>query len=229
MWKLLTSIQAKEPGIVRLLESIDGNAKTKKAVSELTAAELNVENGLNLLLEKLDKVFQEETIDEAYNIYSSFINLSKCEDMSINEYIIESEHLNKKMIQNQMKLPNIVLTFKLFHGPNITSEERKLALTLCSDLDFDKMKSALERLFTTSSNHSHSQDNIVAIKQEQTFFNKKCKKSNDKANPLGKNGKISRCIICNSKLHWVKKCPHRSSQNVNIVEEDLKQKSVILS
>ena len=68
MWKLLTSIQAKEPGIVRLLESIDGNAKTKKAVSELTAAELNVENGLNLLLEKLDKVFQEETIDEAYKL-----------------------------------------------------------------------------------------------------------------------------------------------------------------
>ena len=79
------------------------------------------------------------------------------------------------MIQHQMKLPNTVLTFKFLDGANITSEERKLALTLCSNLDFDKTKSALKRLFTTSSNHSHSQDNIVAIKQEETFFNKKYK------------------------------------------------------
>ena len=58
----------------------------------MTAAELNVENGLNILLEKLDKVFQEETIDEAYNVHSSFINLSKRDDMSINENTIEFEH-----------------------------------------------------------------------------------------------------------------------------------------
>ena len=77
MWKLLTSVEAKEQGIVVFLDSLDGNAEAEKAVSELTAAELNVENGLNLLLEKLGKAFQEEITDEAYNVYSSFINLSK--------------------------------------------------------------------------------------------------------------------------------------------------------
>ena len=75
--------------------------------------------------------------------------------MSINECIIEFEHLNNKMIPHQMKLPNKVLTFKLLDGENITDQERKLALTLCSDLDFDKMKLALKRIFTTRSNHSH--------------------------------------------------------------------------
>ena len=60
MWKFVTSIEAKEQEI-----SFDGNPKAETAVSELTAAELNVENGLNLLLENLDKVFQEENIDEA--------------------------------------------------------------------------------------------------------------------------------------------------------------------
>ena len=98
----------------------------------------------------------------------------------------------------------------------ITSEERKLAETLCSDLDFDKIKSALKRFFTTRSNHSHSQDNNVTIKQEDTFFKKKYKKLNDKTNYLDKNGKISRCIICDSKLHSAKKCPHRRSQNITL-------------
>ena len=64
----MTSVEAKQQGIDVLLDSLDGNAKAEKDVSELTAAELNIENRLNLLLEKLDKVFQEETIDEAYKL-----------------------------------------------------------------------------------------------------------------------------------------------------------------
>ena len=71
----MTSVEAKQQGIDVLLDSLDGNAKAEKDVSELTAAELNIENRLNLLLEKLDKVFQEENIDEAYNVYSFFVNL----------------------------------------------------------------------------------------------------------------------------------------------------------
>ena len=173
--KLVTSVEAKEQGIFALLDSLDGNAKTEKAVSELTAAELNVENGLNYLLEKLDKVFQEETIDEAYNVHSSFINLSKRDDMSINENTIEFEHLNNEMIQHQMKLPKTVLTFKLLDGENSKCEEKKLALTLCSELDFDKIKPALKRLFTTSSNPSHSQDNIVALNKNRHFPTKTTK------------------------------------------------------
>ena len=51
------------------------------------------------------------------------------------------------------------------------------------------MKSAFKRLFTTSSNHSNIQDNIVAIKEEEAFYNKKYKKSNDKTNPLYKTVK----------------------------------------
>ena len=66
----MTSVEAKQQGIDVLLDSLDGNAKAEKDVSELTAAELNIENRLNLLLEKL-----EETIDEAYNVYSFFVNL----------------------------------------------------------------------------------------------------------------------------------------------------------
>ena len=40
-------------------------------------------------------------------------------------------------------------------------------------------------------------------------------------NPLDKNGKISRCVICDSKMHWAGKCPHRSNnQSVDIIGEE---------
>ena len=42
----MTSVEAKQQGIDVLLDSLDGNSKVEKDVSELTAAELNVENRL---------------------------------------------------------------------------------------------------------------------------------------------------------------------------------------
>ena len=50
---------------------------------------------MNTLLSKLDKVFWSETIDEAYNIYSCFINFNRHDDTDMNNYIIEYEHLYK--------------------------------------------------------------------------------------------------------------------------------------
>ena len=40
----------------------------------------------------------------------------------------------------------------------------------------------------------------------------------NKLNPVDKNGKISN-VICDSKLHWANKCPHKNDQNVNILED----------
>ena len=41
MWQLVTSIDEKEQAIVVLLESLDGNTKAEKAVSEFTATKLS--------------------------------------------------------------------------------------------------------------------------------------------------------------------------------------------
>ena len=101
-----------------------------------------------------------------------------------------------------MKLPDPVLTFKLLDGTNISNDERKLGLKFCVDLKYEKMKSALKRLFAPSSNKKHH----CTIKQEETFFNKKLKRhrinelkrNENKVNPLDKHGKIARCVTCDS-------------------------------
>ena len=72
MWKRVSCVEKKEQGIVVLLDSLEGNAKAEKAVNKFTDNEVYVENGLDLLLEKLDSVFKGEKVDEAYNAYSRF-------------------------------------------------------------------------------------------------------------------------------------------------------------
>ena len=132
MWQLVTSIEKKEQGIIVLVESVEGNCKAEKAVSDLTAAE----DGLGLLLSKLDLVFQSKTIDEAYDIHTEFITFIRFDEMNMNEYILEYEHLNLRMNEHKMKLPDAFLTFKLLDGARITSEEQKLVLTMSGELSF---------------------------------------------------------------------------------------------
>ena len=57
------------------------------------------------------------------------------------------------------------------------------------------------------------------------------KRNENKINPLDKHGKISRCVICDSKLHWANKCPHKYEQNVSVVEDqesDTEEVNIIL-
>ena len=50
---------------------------------------------MNILIEKLDTVFQSETIDEACNAYSKITNFKINEDEDISGYIIEYDYLYK--------------------------------------------------------------------------------------------------------------------------------------
>lgn len=53
-----------------------------------------------------------------------------------------------KLTQYDMKLLVIVITFKMLNGSNISKDERKLALIMGNNLQFETIKSSLQRIFT---------------------------------------------------------------------------------
>ena len=111
-------------------------------------------------------------MDEAYNTYSKFINYKRNKDEDINDYIIEYEHLYKRMTDFDMKLPDPVLTFKLLDGANLTDDDRKLALALGNDMKFENMKSALKRLFSKTKSHNTRTDRQYNLKEKEVYFTK---------------------------------------------------------
>ena len=143
--------------------------KAGKAIDQLTPTELNADDGMETLPNKLDSVFQSEAIGEAYNIYSMLINFSRAENVDINEYILEHEHLYKKMEDFGMKLPDAVLAFKLLDGASLSVDDQKLALALGKDMKFSDMKSALKRLFNNASSIDIPN---IAINDEEAFYSK---------------------------------------------------------
>ena len=177
------------------------------------------------MIKKLDDVFKSQQTDEAYNIYSNFIKFRKSSSMSMAEYISEYEHLYSEMVEYKMKLPENVIAFILLDGANITEDERNLVLTLANHITFENTKSALKRLFSGTRELQSSGNSMSNIKQEEAFYNEskrgnkvKFKQEKNVMNPRDKNGKISRCVICDSKMHWAKNCPHKKLQNINMTE-----------
>ena len=124
------------------------------------------------------------------------------------------------MTDFDMKLPDPVLTFKLLDGANLSDDDRKLALALSNDMKLEKMKSALKLLFSkTKSSYNAQADREMHIKEEEeVYFTKnkykgkkygKYSQNNKKLNPLNKIGKVSHCLICDSKMHWLDQCPQK--------------------
>ena len=77
VWTLVTAVLKREQAIIVLLESLDGNHKAEKAVADLTAVELNKDDGLKILLEKLDVSFQAYKIDDASLVLKAWENHGK--------------------------------------------------------------------------------------------------------------------------------------------------------
>ena len=129
-----------------------------------------------------------------------------------------------------MKIPDAILTFKLFDGAQVTDDKLKLALSVSSNLNFEEIKSALRSLFVSHPINPKHDD--IHIKQEEAFHNKKYdqydeknkvhssyQKPNNKLNPPFHRDQV-RCIVCDSKVHRVNNCP-QITQSVPLDETHL--------
>ena len=142
--------------------------------------------------------------------------------MNINNYILEFEHLNDKMLQFNLKLPDNISCFKLLESASLQNNEKQMALTLARDLKYESMKLVLKRISLNV--QSNSENNEMNIKQEELLFTRRENskfenKEKQKFNPSNKKGQTSRCAICDSKMHWAKHCLHRvKNHSANIAE-----------
>ena len=230
IWQLVTDLEKKKQALAVTL-SLTG--KAREAALNIKAEDLNSDEGMNTLIETLDKLFLQETIDSAYDAYKNFDGFRKPGNMNIHDYIVEFDQRYQKSVKHKMTLPDAVLAFKLLDNANLSNHERQLALTACTDLSYDKMKSAMKRIFGPN---RHSDQNSFkgvssAIKQESamlTEYRKPKELRNVKTrgtNPLNKFGKPTRCKICQSIFHWWKECPHNASM-VKIAEHEDKNDDV---
>ena len=247
-WELVTDLDKKKRGLALAL-SLQG--KPREVAFEIDPVKLNADDGVKFLVTELDKLFEKDKVDQTYSAYTDFDKCRRESTMDMSEFIINFEQKYNKCKKYAMTLPETVLAFKLLDNAGLSQTDRQLALTACSDLKFDTMKSALNRIFATKSSLLESGVSAIAIKEESAFVTERHWDENNKkkfhrgdrySNPgnqfrgdrfsnSGKstqtktnpiiNGRVSRCAICDSKYHWVKDCPHK--QEAKLTEDQSEQ------
>ena len=89
MWRLITDLPKTKQALAVVL-SLKG--KSREKALEVEAASLNMENGIETLLTKLDEIFLQDKNELAYSAYTNFESLKRQESTSINTFIICGVH-----------------------------------------------------------------------------------------------------------------------------------------
>ena len=108
IWKMFTDLEKKKQGPALYL-SLKGNAK--ECVRELKPADIGGEDGFQLILNKLDTVYEDNINLRTFNAFKTFYDFRRPADMSIKEFIIHYESLYHKLISYKVNLPEGVQSF----------------------------------------------------------------------------------------------------------------------
>ena len=87
-WERCTDLPKNKRAMAIAL-SLTGKARSQAMLMDINV--LNEDNGVTQILAELDKVFQKDAIDLAYDAYTNFDKYVKSDDVSMTDYVTEFE------------------------------------------------------------------------------------------------------------------------------------------
>ena len=164
IWQCVADIEEKKQGPVVYLCLPD---KIRKSCNDISASDLNKDNGLNTLITKIKALYAKDINALAYMAYDQFENFKRPDEMTIVDYINEFERLNDKICQFDIVLPTGVLVYKVLNNANVSSEKKQLIRAIVS-LTYESMKKQLKAIYDRSANSSANE--LVDVKVSQCFM-----------------------------------------------------------
>ena len=101
-----------------LLLSLEGSARD--AAHEVSLEDLSGDDGIDVLLQKLDSLILKEENNFAFEAYDTFERYQQPVDMGMTEYINTFEHLYQKAKNFKLELPDGVLAYRLLRSANLS-------------------------------------------------------------------------------------------------------------
>ena len=84
------------------------------------------DDGLDLLIAHLDKVFEKDKNDNAYEKYIIFEDIRRNPGEDIGEFMIRFDRAMKQAKAIEIVYPDNVLAFKLMRSMNLSADEQKM-------------------------------------------------------------------------------------------------------
>ena len=145
IWCELTSDFNKNKQALAIHLQLCGRARI--ASSELSIDDLKKDNGVQILIEKLDSIFLHDKGRRQFACFRDLYKLQRDASVSIDDFICKFEHMYYNFKKQGMELPDTVIAFMLLESCNLEEKDKQLILSAMTEIKFDGMKAALKRVF----------------------------------------------------------------------------------
>ena len=89
----------------------------------ISVTDLNKEDGLDILINNLERLYVKDKKASAYLAYEQFESFQRPTEMNIIDYINEFERLYYEIQLYEMTLPTAVLAYRVLKSANISNEK----------------------------------------------------------------------------------------------------------
>ena len=236
IWKLYTDLDKKKRGPALYL-TLTG--KARECVRSLKAEEIGGDNGLDLIVNKLNAVFEDDINMQTFTCFQEFYQYRRPSGVGMKEFIIRYEGLYHRLGTFDIKLPEGVQAFFLLTAANISDDHEKLARATCAEMRYDSMKKTILKIYSDPA--ADNQDEVApSVKTETVCYSGQSQRggyrgrgrgsyiprysrSESGENPKDSDGKVMVCFKCKSTKHFARYCD-KSYNNENNSSSKIKKK-----
>ena len=178
IWVAFTSLDKKKQAPAIFL-TLTGQAR--EAILNLEVNVLTAEDGVDKLIQELDKLYAKDETCTAYESYEKFEKFIRPSNMSMTDYIIKFELLHNKAKSHKMSIDDGVLAYHLLNSANLSENHKELVRATVKEMKYSNMKEQLKKVFTSTLLPNLSPVPESAIKLE-TYFNEHSQTTNQMKN-----------------------------------------------
>ena len=217
VWQLLVDEKVKQGPAVYL--SLQGDARS--AVRHLKPADLAKDDGVNLIVAELDKVYIKDETARTFQAIKNVIEFRREAGQNFSKFIVEFQSRFREFESYNIVVPDSLKAYFLIKAANLNEEHERL-VRATAKMEFNDMKDQLQKVFGQYCDKEEVLEGALPIKEECLYgayghqsksfrgynnFNKRFK------DRKGQNWKYERPLDCNWKYDHAQKQTPRSKDN----------------
>ena len=169
IWILLKVATREESGLL-VYRTLTGRAKA--SCNDLTPDEIASEDGLDLILQRLDTLFLGDDNLRIYRDLDVFEKFRRVNGMSMTDFILEFENLHNKIRSHEISYPDGILAYRLIKSANLSGyhEELLKATVATGSWNYATVDDQLRKIFNNTPSISTCSPTNLPIKVENQTY-----------------------------------------------------------
>ena len=139
------------------------------AVLEIDESDTSKENGVDFIIERLNRLFKKDSTVIKYQTLKAFMTFKRPSNMSIQPYLNEFDKRLFKTESYGTVISDDILAYRLLKSANLSSYHEELVKATIPDFQYGIMKDQLKKTFSDASRQIPTKSDEI-IKMEEAFM-----------------------------------------------------------